>query len=365
MSALSKRGHKIFVMIIRPEAKKPSVSYLKEGGLDVIQIHPPSIGITGKKGILRHLKYLSCIPKVTNEAKKIIKKHGIDYIYAYMPGTGSSIPAMRIKSKHKIPYVLDLADMYSMIRPKYIIKKSFREADKIIVITDYLKNILIKQGINENKIFHVPNGVDLRLFDPTKYSDQEILNIRSNIGGEKLIIFAGSLQDLNIIIDSANMVIKKFPKIKYLIIGDHRDKKKSKQFWEKKVQEAGLSNNFIFYGRITRTEIPKYLLCADVCIDSFPNEPYFAAAHPIKLLEYGACAKPIVATRVSETSNLLQNGIFGYLSEPRDVDSYAECLINALSSVKSQQIALTFSKHVRKNFSWEVLSENLEKILEK
>lgn len=364
MHELSKRDHKIFIIIIRPESKKPRVSYLKEEGLDVIQIHSPSIGIAGKRGILRHIKYLSCIPKATNEATKIIKSHGIDCIYAYMPGTGSSIPAMRIKSKHKIPLVLDLADMYSMIRPKYVVKKSFQEADKILVITDYLRNVLVNQGVDENKIFHVPNGVNLELFDPAKYSKSEIFELRKSIGGEKLIVFAGSLQDLNLIIDSADLVIKKYPNVRYLIVGDHRDPKKSKQYWEDKVNKADLAKNFIFLGRRPQSDIPKYLLCADVCIDSFPNEPYFAAAHPIKLLEYGACGKPIIATKVSETATLMQNGKFGYLAEPEDIKSYANCIINALQNGQLNEMTLAFRNYVRKNFCWKTISENLEQILE-
>ena len=74
-----------------------------------------------------------------------------------MPGTGSSLPAMRIKSKHNIPLILDLADMYSMIRPKRIIDKSFNEAYKILVITDYLKENLIGKGIIKEKIRQIPN----------------------------------------------------------------------------------------------------------------------------------------------------------------------------------------------------------------
>ncbi|WP_048197127.1 glycosyltransferase family 4 protein [Candidatus Nitrosotenuis uzonensis] len=170
------------------------------------------------------------------------------------------------------------------------------------------------------KNFHVPNGVDLELFDPSRYSESEISELRKSIGAEKLVVFAGSLQDLNIIIDSAGMVIKKHPNVKYLIIGDHRDPKKSKQYWEEKARRVGLSENFIFLGRKPRSEIPKYILCADVCVDSFPNEPYYAAAHPLKLLEYGACGKPIVATKVSETTKSMQNGQFGYLADSQDLN---------------------------------------------
>ena len=65
-----------------------------------------------------------------------------------------------------------------------------------------------------------------------------------------------------------------------------------------------------------RTLIPKYILASDVCVDAFPNEPYYAAAHPLKLLEYGACGKPIVATNVDETAKLVKNNEFGFLADP-------------------------------------------------
>jgi len=364
MGSLSKRGHKIFVFVISPNHKKPRISYLKENGIDVIQIHSPLIGLGGRKGILRHLNYLACIPTILKEAEKIISKHKIDYVYSYMPGTGSSIPAMKICSKHKIPFVLDLADMYSMIRPKMVIEKSFRNADKILVITNYLKNDLLKRGIASEKIEIIPNGVDLELFNPDAASLEEIRKTRHGFQSEKIIVFSGSLQDLNIIIESAPYVIEKIPDVKFVIIGDHRDPNKSKSFWENKTRAKKLNEHFIFLGRLPKKEIPKYILSADVCVDSFPNEPYYAAAHPIKLLEYGACGKPVVATKVSETENLIKSGFFGFLAEPSNINEYAGYLIDLLqSSTLRKKMGLDFHDFVKSKFMWEYITKNLEDYL--
>jgi glycosyltransferase involved in cell wall biosynthesis len=364
MGSLTKRGHKIFVFVIHSNPKKPRISYLKENGIDVIEIHPPSIGISGKKGITRHLNYLICNSAIQKEASKIISKCKIDYIYSYMPGTGSSVPAMRISSKHKIPFILDLADMYTMIRPKMIIEKSFNKADQIFVITNYLKNDLIKKEISQSKIHIIPNGVDLDLFNSNACSADEIKKIRHNFQSDKIIVFSGSLQDLNIIINSAEYVIQKVPNVKFVIIGDHRDPQRSKLMWEKKVQEKNISKNFIFLGRLTRDEIPKYILSADVCVDSFPNEPYYAAAHPIKLLEYGACGKPVVATKVEETSNLVIHGKFGFLADPSNSDEYAKYLIQLLSdSNLAKSMGESFSECIKRNFNWDSLAEKFEKCL--
>jgi len=364
MSAFSKLGHKVFIIIIRPENKKPRISSFSENGLDITEIHPPSIGLQGKKGLSKHLNYLACFPSISKIASKIIKENKIDYVYSYMPGTGSSVPAMRIKSKHKIKFILDLADMYSLVRPKIIVERSFKNADKILTITNYLKNNLTKKGIDPKKIHIIPNGVHLELFNPELYNKTEILELRKSFNAEKIIVFAGSLQDLNIIINSAHQVVNKIDNVKYVIIGDHREPSRSKSVWESKVKEKKLSKYFEFLGKKPGDIIPKYLLCADVCVDSFPDEPYYAAAHPIKILEYASCEKPVVATKVSETSKIVKHGEFGFLAKPSDPNEYADYLIKLLQSPKlAEKMGKNFSNYVKNEFSWNHLASKLETYL--
>ncbi|MGH1522499.1 MAG: glycosyltransferase, partial [Nitrosopumilus sp.] len=222
---------------------------------------------------------------------------------------------------------------------------------------------LINKGITREKIHLVANGVDLNLFDPSKYPIDDIVTLRKSFNAKNLIVFSGALQDLNLIINSAKKVIAEYPETKYLILGDHRDPKRSKNMWANLVKENGLENYFIFTGRKPREEVPKFLLCADVCIDSFPDEPYYAAAHPVKLLEYGACNKPIVATRVTETKNLIKEN-YGLLSNPDNSDEYSNHLISLLkSSELREKLGSKFSLYVRENFNWNKLAKDLEKSL--
>ena len=366
MNALSKHGHKIFMIIIRSEHKIPRISSFKENGIDVTEIRPPSfMKFKGTRGIGRYLNYLSCLPTISKISSEIIKKNGIDYVYAYMPGIGSSLPAMRVKSKHNIKFILDFADLHVFVRPKKIAQSSFEKADKIIAITQYLKDDLIRRGIDTKKVFIIPNGVDLELFNPLKFQLDEIEKLRHSFGAKKLIVFSGSLQDLTILIDSAVFVIKETKDVRYVIIGDHRDPARSKSAWEEKVNRKGLGEYFVFLGRKPREDIPKYLLCADVCVDCFPNEPYYAAAHPIKLLEYGACGKPVVATRVSETEKIVKHGEYGFLADPDNPSEFASYVVSLLKSDNDAiQMGKNFSNYIRTNFGWDKIAINLEEILE-
>jgi len=281
-----------------------------------------------------------------------------------MPGVGSSVPAMRLKSKHKIKFILDAADLHSFVRPKFLIEKSFNNAEKILAITDSIKNDLVNRGIDKNKIHIIPNGADLELFNSKNYDKKSIETIRNSFESDNVVMFCGSLQDLNILINAASIVTKKIPDVKFVIIGDRRDPRHSKSYWENKVQKIGLKSNFIFLGKKPRAEIPKYLLSSDVCVDCFPDDPYYAAAHPIKILEYGACEKPVVATNVTETKKIVKHGEFGYVSDPKKHEDYAEFLINVLSSKdKSKKMGEQFRIFIQENFDWIEIAKKLEQTL--
>jgi len=147
-------------------------------------------------------------------------------------------------------------------------------------------------------------------------------------------------------------------------LGDHRDPNRSKNIWKQKVQDKGLDKFFIFLGKKPREEIPIHLLCADICIDSFPDEPYYAAAHPVKLLEYGACAKPVIATRVSETEKLVRHDRHGFLATPSNPEEFAYFLKTLLNSKNLREnMGKEFSEHIRKNFDWCKIAKDLELFL--
>ena len=366
MNAFSKLGNKVFVMIIRPEKNPISIRSFKENSIDVIEIHPPPIlSFKGTRGIGKYINYLSCIPIILKAVSKIVKENQIDFVYSYMPGIGSSLPAVLVKSKYKIKHVLDFADLHVYVRPKFIADLSFKNANKILAITDYLRKDLEEKGVDTNKIHILPNGVDLDLFNSARYDKNQIEKLRQSFNASKIIVFSGALQDLNIIIDSAKKVIDSIKDVKYVIIGDHRSPARSKTMWENKVKEKGLENSFLFLGRKPREEIPQYILSSDVCIDSFPNEPYYAAAHPIKLLEYGACEKPVVATKVSETEKIVKHGVYGFLADPSNSSEFADHLITLLNSKElREKFGKEFCSHIRENFGWNKIANDLKMMLQ-
>ena len=67
---------------------------------------------------------------------------------------------------------------------------------------------------------------------------------------------------MNIIIDSAHNVVKNYPDVMYVIIGDHRDPNRSKEIWEEKVKQRGLESNFKFLVSSLNSFSTKFRCCA-------------------------------------------------------------------------------------------------------
>ena len=96
-------------------------------------------------------------------------------------------------------------------------------------------------------------------------------------------------------------------------------------------------------------------------MDSFLKEPYYAEAHPIKLLEYGACVKPVVATKVEETEKIINHGNYGFLANPENPKEYAEYIIQILTDNElATKMGAEFKKYIKENFDWEIITKKLE-----
>ena len=54
-------------------------------------------------------------------------------------------------------------------------------------------------------------------------------------------------------------------------------------------------------------KVPSYIAGAKIGVNVFPNEPYYAAAQPLKLLEYMASGKPVIATNLPGTAEIAQH----------------------------------------------------------
>lgn len=235
-----------------------------------------------------------------------------------------------------------------------------RLADRIIVVTEGIKREIVQRyKVSFSKIEVIPNGVNISLFQPLSS-----LECKKNIGLEEnylYVCFIGNLvwwQGLNYLIESAPLVLKKVPNVKFLIVGDGPLKEDLLEL----VKENGLIKSFIFVNKRPHREIPKYINASDICVCyKIPMKSGFS---PLKLYEYMAVGKPVV---VSDTGGfeMIKKNNTGLLVEPKNSEKLAKALIKLLKNKElREKMGENGRRLVIKKYSWDIVTKKIINVFE-
>lgn len=200
---------------------------------------------------------------------------------------------------------------------------SLKSADMIIATTYRLKKRAIQLGVNERKIFVVPNYVDDNLFSILVKTDvRQQFSIPSS---QNIILYVGRLapvKGLGILIKAFSLLDDSKGK-KLLIVGEGGIKDKLKRL----CKELEVEDNIIFVGNIPYEMVPKYLAAADVVV-----LPSWVEGNPKSLIEAMVMGKPIVATSVPGIVDLIKNRVSGILVPPGDPVSLAKAIFELFNN---------------------------------
>jgi phosphatidyl-myo-inositol dimannoside synthase len=178
--------------------------------------------------------------------------------------------------------------------------------------------------VSHGKVFILPNCVDLNLFTP----ESRNLNLaeRYDVQDNKVIITVGRLalqeryKGFDEVIDAMPELLRRFPTLKYMIVGDGGDRKRL----EGKAESLGLSEKVIFTGRILEHEKVSHYSLADAFV-----MPSYGEGFGIVFLEAVACGVPVIGGKADGSREALLDGRLGKLVDPKVPGE----LIEAVSAV--------------------------------
>ncbi|MEA5388511.1 glycosyltransferase family 4 protein [Haloarculaceae archaeon H-GB11] len=216
----------------------------------------------------------------------------------------------------------------------------FSSIDGVVCITEALKEYdLATYDVTD--CFVAPDGVDLEPYASlSKKSARRQLDIPID---ETVVAYTGHLypgkggQILAAAADRIDATV-------YVVGGYPEDVERVKTTTEP-------TDNVVFTGFVDPSEIPLYQVAADVLV-----APYTRNARdyisPLKLFEYMAAGRPIVASDLSVLKEVLSHGENALLAEPGDSDALADAVRRVLSDTDlAQQLSATVSKDVRQ-YTW-------------
>ena len=239
-----------------------------------------------------------------------------------------------------------------------------RFSDKVIAVTPQIASYLIHDfKCPSNKILVIGNGVNIKRFYPI-HDHGVLTTARKNLGikeKDTVIIFVGNLapwQGVEYLIQAAPELVEEVKDLKFLIVGDGVLRNKI----EAEVNQRRMSGHFLITGMVEYSKIPLYMNLADICV--LLKRKLSSGFSPLKLYEYMACGKPILASRVEGLEFIEKEGI-GRLIEP---DNPGEVKKTLYEMVKNQEerinMGLRGLRLALEKFSWKSKVIEIEKILE-
>ena len=232
--------------------------------------------------------------------------------------------------------------------------------DRAFIISKSLLNKITIENptIKTKKLVVTPSGSNTKLFYPRKK-----LECRSFLKLElkkKYIGFVGTLlkhQGVDKLILAAPTVLRKEPQCKFVIIGEGPMKEK----WIKKVQNHELVNSFLFTGQVKYEDVAIWIGAMDICVAPFLKEAGLRS--PVKLFDYMACGRPVVASKIPGSTDLFSDSNIIKLITPENTEILAHTLIELLGDErKANEIGKRGREFVIAQYDRSMIAEKISNI---
>lgn len=240
-------------------------------------------------------------------------------------------------------------------------RRCFRQASKIIVVSEAVgERLQTYWRVPADKIKTLPNAADSELFSPMK--EHPGIRTEFGLGNGPVVMFTGSFMPwhgLDNLIDAFSEIVLEIPRAKLVLVGDGP----IRADLETQVQDAGLESKVVFTGGVLHQRVPALLSTADVAVAPYPELPSELWFSPLKLFEYMASGKAVVASNAGQVAKVLEDGHSGLLFDPGNVKALREALMRLL---KDKELRLSLGQNARKEalekHSWKSRADKLEEI---
>jgi len=231
-------------------------------------------------------------------------------------------------------------------------------SDKIVAVSEDQKEFLVKhEGLREEKITVIPNGVDLSRF----HGSNQTLSTREELGIPLSHFVVGIIAMLrpekahSVFIHAASRILRHTSEVTFLVVGEGDLRAELEEL----VRRLGVSDNVRFLGE--RQDVEEILASLDavvLCsytIESFPNS----------ILEAMAAGKPVVVTDLGGLREIVVDGETGFVVKPRDVEGLADKVLWLINNPeKSRSLGEAGMERVGKLFPLEKAIRAREKLIE-
>lgn len=288
--------------------------------------------------------YLPCID-LYNRGRILFFFSSLTFIVSYLAFFLSKV----LRGKKFILYSVDM-DTFSMTplvffprsffselhgarNPNFVTRIFFRFCNGVIAINDAVKEVVVTKFKKHPQILVEPNGVDPQMFE-NSLSVSEARKTLSIPVDVEIALFVGRFygwKEVGILVEAAKIA----PDVQWYVIGGSRDT------FLKVTNLKDIPLNLIICGDKPATEVSSWITAADVvlALGTKKNIASWRFTSPMKIFEYLASDRPIVASRTPAITSILSEKE-AYLYEPDDTVDLVAKVREALANQKHDVVQL-------------------------
>jgi len=294
--------------------------------------------------------------------------------YIYFRETSSLIPLF-ISKLFSIPLIIEINGwVLSELRQtgyskwklsyiRFIQRINYGYATRLIPVSKGLKILILEHyPAKSSNIFPVSNGTNPEKFKPISLIEaRKQINLPDDVPIVGFIGSCYSYHGVQHLIKAAQLVLQEKPEIKFIIAGDGAQR----QEWIELTKSLHISNSFQFPGAISFDKAPLYINSYDICIAPWDIELYNkTAGSPMKLFDYLACGKPVIASPVYGVYEIVKKYNCGAVVDVKNSKLFSKTLLNLIANPQNrEEMGKRGREAVLKHFTWEKTSRNIEKVL--
>jgi len=303
--------------------------------IDPRRTHVHLVPPTRLYNILREVPYFAHGLRFRDAARRLLARRPADLLYQrFDPSSHAGVALAR---RFGVPLVLEyngsevwIADHWDRpFRWRRLFvdteEANLRHADLIVVVSEVLRDGLLARGIEPMRVVVRPNGVDPDRFHPDV--DGSAVRRRHGLDGRIVVGFVGTFgmwHGAPVLARAARRILAERPELRLLFVGDGRDRAACEAILE------AHRDAVVFTGLVPQADGPAHLAAMDILVaPHVPNADgtrFFGS--PTKLFEYMAMGRAIVASRLEQIGDVLEDGRTALLVPPADETALARAILD-------------------------------------
>lgn len=311
--------------------------------------------------------------RFSQACRQVLQGYDIFYERFWLMNYGGLMAAERLGGPLVYEVNGDLVEEYSMLGIElsrsqwsaihFITRRMFQRAGRVVAVSRPLREVIISRWrLDPDQVVAVPNGAQVDLFAQGQASPELVQ--RWGLDGGPVVMFVGSFKPwhgLDLLVEAFASVAAAHPTARLVLVGDGL----MRADLEAQARKLGLEDRIIFTGAVPHDEVAALLQSAQVAIVNPRLSPVSRSSGPLKLFEYMAAGKAVVAPAIDGVRQVLVDGVDGKLIAPDSPQALAAALQELLAD---EDLRLRLGQAARKKaldlYSWDSTVAQIEAIFE-